>query len=77
MSFVRDNIAVFVSITAIVAAALAYAFAAFVEKKPKGDEEGAAKKVALKTAIFVAIAGGTLAWFTKQETRMAAPFQES
>jgi hypothetical protein len=77
MSFVRDNVFVFVSVIAAVAAALAYAFAAFVEKKSSKEDEGYAKKAALKTAVFVAIAGSAVAWFTKPEARSVAPFQET
>jgi Kef-type K+ transport system membrane component KefB len=76
MSFVRENAFVFVSIIAAIAAALAYAFAAFVEKSDSKDE-GVAKKAALKTAVFVAVAGFAVAWFTKPETRTVAPFQET
>lgn len=77
MSAIRENVVVFVSLIAAIAAALAYAFAAFVEKKDSKEDEGYAKKAALKTAVFVAIAGSAIAWFTKPEARIAAPFQES
>lgn len=75
MAFLRDNLWAFVGLIALVAASMAYAFSAFVEKRDKADD-AAPKKSAIKTAVFVAIAGGILMWFTRQENATTAPFQE-
>jgi hypothetical protein len=77
MSAIRENMLVFVTLIAAIAALLAYLFSAYVEKTPKEGENGAAKKAALKTFVFVALAGSAIAWATKPETRATAPFQES
>jgi len=75
MAFLRENLWAFVGLLAALAAALGYAFSAFVEKRDKADE-AAPKKAAIKTVVFVVVAGSVLLWFTRQESATTAPFQE-
>jgi hypothetical protein len=78
MAYLRENLWAFLSITSAIAAALAYAFASYVEKKPdnKEDAESMPRQAAFKTFAFAFVSGAVLLWFSRSEAPSAAPFQE-
>jgi Na+-driven multidrug efflux pump len=79
MAFLRENLWALIAITSAIAAALAYVFAMYVEKKPdnKDDAESAPRQAAFKTFAFAFVSGAVLLWFSRSEAPSAAPFQES
>lgn len=77
MAFLRENLWAFLSITAAIAAALAYAFAAYIEKKSDDkDAEYAPRREAFKTFLLTFGSGAVLLWFSRPETPTATPFVE-
>jgi uncharacterized membrane-anchored protein len=78
MAYLRENLWAFLSITAAIAAALAYGFSMYVEKKPdaKEDAESAPRQAAFKTFAFTFVSGAILLWFSRSEAPCAVPFQE-
>lgn len=76
MAWIRNNLWAFVAVVAVAAGALAYAFAAFVERKKSEDGGGEPRRALFKTAMFVAVAGSTVLWLTRTDQPSTLPFQE-
>ena len=79
MAFLRENLWALIAITSTIAAALAYLFAMYVEKKStdKDDADSAPRQAAFKTFAFAFVSGAVLLWFSRPEAPSALPFQES
>lgn len=73
MAWLRENLWSFVAIASTLAAALAYAFAAFVEKN---KDDASPKQAAFKTLLATFISGAALLWISRPETACSVPFQE-